>query len=319
MIELRQLRYFLVIVEQQSLTRAAGVLRVAQPALSGHVRRMEAHLGAALLLRTPRGVQPTEAGQALARHARLILDQLALAEEEIRGQRDDPAGLVRLGLPGTVGQILAVPLIRAVRARHPRIELRVAEAMSGFVRDWLKEGRIDIAVLYEDAAGPGLSAERLLEEELVVVGAPARAAGMPDGSLPLARALQADLILPGEGHGLRALLEREAAALGQSLATVIDVDSYQNIKALVAGGMGWSILPRNAVAAEAAQGTLRLWPVCEPPLRRHVHLVHAAGRPVTGAVTAVLDLARDTLRALVRDGTWQGARLVEGPPAVGGR
>lgn len=311
MIELRQLRYFLAIVEQGSLTRAAEVLRVAQPALSGHVQRMEAHLGTALLLRTPKGVQPTEAGQALARHARLILDRLALAEEEIRGQRDDPAGLVRLGLPGTIGQILAVPLIRAVRARHPRIELRVAEAMSGFVRDWLDEGRIDIGVLYEEAAGRGIRTERLLEEELVVLGAPARAAEMPGGALPLSVALRAGLILPGKGHGLRALLDAQAAALGQPLATRIDVDSFQNIKALVAEGMGWSILPRHAVAAEAARGALRIWPIRDPQLRRHVHLAHTTGRPVTGAVAAVLGLARETLRSLVQDGVWTGAALAE--------
>lgn len=317
MIELRQLRYFLAIVEQGSLTRAAEVLRVAQPALSGHVRRMEAHLGTPLLLRTPKGVQPTEAGQALVRHARLMLDQLALAEEEIRGQRDDPAGLVRLGLPGTIGQILAVPLIRAVRARHPRIELRVAEAMSGFVQDWLEAGRIDIAVLYEEAAGRGIRTERLLEEELVVIGAPARAAEMPQGALPLAAALRAGLILPGEGHGLRALLEAQAAVLGQPLATLIDVDSYQSIKALVAEGMGWSILPRNAVASEAARGALRIWPIRDPQLRRHVHLAHAARRPVTGAVAAVLELARDTLHGLVRDGTWTGAAPVAAPGQKG--
>ena len=133
---------------------------------------------------------------------------------------------------------------------------------------------------------------------------------MAGGALPLAEALRAGLILPGEGHGLRALLDAQAAALGQPLATRIDVDSYQNIKALVAEGMGWSILPRQAVAAEAARGTLRIWPIRDPQLRRPVHLAHDAGRPVTGAVAAVLGLARDTLRALVRDGTWTGAALV---------
>ena len=287
MIELRQLRYFLAIVEQASLTRAAEVLRVAQPALSGHVQRMEAHLGTALLLRTPRGVQPTEAGLALARHAQIMLDQMALAAEEIRGRRDDPAGLVRLGLPGTIGQILAVPLIRAVRRRHPRIQLRVAEAMSGFVRDWLGSGRIDIAVLYEEAAERGIRTERMLEEELVFLGQPARAEaeGMPGAgtSLPFRALLRKDLILPGEGHGLRALLDGQAAAAGHPLATLIDVDSYGSIKALVAEGLGWSILPRNAVAAEAAQGSLRAWPIRDPCLRR------AASRMLGGAGLVVLD------------------------------
>ena len=73
MIDMRQLRYFVAIVEQGSLSRAAEFLRVAQPAPSLHVRNMEADLGTALLFRSPRGVEPTEAGSILLRHARTFL------------------------------------------------------------------------------------------------------------------------------------------------------------------------------------------------------------------------------------------------------
>ena len=129
-------------------------------------------------------------------------------------------------------------------------------------------------------------------------------------SLPFRALLRKDLILPGEGHGLRALLDGQAAAAGHPLATLIDVDSYGSIKALVAEGLGWSILPRNAVAAEAAQGSLRAWPIRDPCLRRHVHLAHSAQRPMASAVAAVLALARETLRGLVATGAWTGAELV---------
>src|SRR5690606_260802 len=150
--DIRQLRYFVAIAEQGSFSRAAALLHIAQPALSLHVRNMEFDLGTPLLFRSPKGVVPTEAGEILLRNARIIIDQLAIAEEEIRGHDNDPSGEVRLGLPGTISQILAVPLITAARTRYPKIKLRIAEAMSGFVLEWMRDARIDLAILYRDVS-----------------------------------------------------------------------------------------------------------------------------------------------------------------------
>ncbi|MFV0383478.1 LysR substrate-binding domain-containing protein [Paracoccus sp. (in: a-proteobacteria)] len=314
MIDLRQLRYFVAIVEQGSISRAAGVLHVAQPALSLHVRNMEAHLGTALLFRTPRGVEPTEAGTILLNHARVILDQLTVAEEEIRGNLSDPSGDVRLGLPGTIAQILAVPLITATHRRYPKIRLRIAEAMSGFVLEWLRDGRVDLAVLYGGAEEQGIAAQPVLEEELQFF-APAQPA--PDEALPPSGGLIAfrqvagmPLILPGEGHGLRDQLERVAITVDTALNVMIDVDSYANIKALVHEGLGCSILPRNAIAADAAAGSLRAWQIAGPAIRRRVFLAHSSERPMTNAVATIRNLARDTLRDLARNDEWAGAALV---------
>ncbi|ANG99490.1 LysR family transcriptional regulator [Brucella pseudogrignonensis] len=313
--DMRQMRYFVAIVEHGSFSRAAEFLHVAQPALSLHVRNMEADLETPLLFRTPRGVQPTEAGTILLRHARTILDQLTVAEEEIRGHQNDPEGEVRLGLPGTIGEILGVPLITAVHLRYPRIKLRIAEAMSGFVQQWLREGSIDLAVLYGEVAETGIRTEALLEEPLQFFGAPALAErdGLPPSgtALPFPDATRLPLILPGEGHGLRELLKRHARADDLGLNTVIEVDSYNNIKSLVCEGFGYSILPENAIAAEVAAGRLAHWPIISPALRRTVHLAHPGERPMTNAVRVVQDLARETLRDLARNRRWIGATGLE--------
>lgn len=94
--DLRQLRYFVTIVEMGSFSRAAHRLRVAQPALSQHVRNMELDLGVELLFRSPQGVRPTEAGETLVRHARLILGQMEVAREAVRRGQAEPEGEVRL-------------------------------------------------------------------------------------------------------------------------------------------------------------------------------------------------------------------------------
>jgi len=309
--DIRQLRYFLAMVDEGSISKASHRLAVAQPALSFHLRNMEAEIGAALLTRSARGVAATEAGQILARAARDIIARLEAAEHEIRGRIAEPSGEVRLGLPGTISQILAVPLIRAVADRHPGVKLRIAEAMSGFLGDWLGKDEIDLAVLYLPPASL-VTAGPVLSEELCLIGPARPMTGIraPSGSaVSLSRIVSLPLILPSSNHGLRVLLERRAAEQGLEIGTVTDVDSYGSIKELVGQGSGFSVLPVNSVAEEVASGRLRSWSVTRPALRREVHIVVAAGRPRSIALDAVQAICRDVLIDLVRTGRWKGARL----------
>ncbi len=309
--DVRQLRYFIAIVEQGSFSRAATVLRIAQPALSLHVRNMEAHLGAPLLFRSPKGAVPTEAGEILLRNARIIVEQLAITEEEIRSNESDPRGLVRLGLPGTISEILSVPLITAARQRYPGIQLRIAEAMSGFVLEWMRDARIDLAVIYRKVSGDGLSTEELLEEELAFFGP---AGGLNDGeTLPapgtrvsLAGVAGLPLIVPGEDHGLRLLLDHHAEVAGVDMNVAIEVDSYTNIKKLVAAGFGCSVLPLHSISGEVAEGALQSWTIDGPPIRRPVHLACSVERPMTNAVAAIRDFIPELVRDLAREGAWGG-------------
>ncbi len=99
--DIRQLRCFLATVEEGSLSAAALKLQLAQPSLSQSVAKLEEELDVQLLIRTPRGVTPTESGQALANHARAILEALALAEQDVRHFGGEPKGVVSIGLPSS--------------------------------------------------------------------------------------------------------------------------------------------------------------------------------------------------------------------------
>ncbi|WP_051329195.1 LysR family transcriptional regulator [Geminicoccus roseus] len=311
--DLRQLRYFIAIVEQGSFSKAALTLHVAQPALSLHVRNMEADLGTPLLFRSPQGVVPTEAGEILLRKARLIVEQFEAVRQEIEGHEAEPSGEVRLGVPGTISQILAVPMITEVRRLYPKIKLRIAEAMSGFVLEWLRENRIDLGILYLPVEDRGLTSRSVLSEELTLFAPAARIGVCTDqpgeGPVAYADVAHLPLILPSPGHGLRQLLEDKATARGLLLNSVIDVDSYGNIKELVEAGLGYSILPTQAIAKEVQAGRLRTWRVENPLLRRTVHLVHPADRPMPNAVAAIEQVCRTTLARLVESGRWDGGQL----------
>jgi len=320
--DLRQLRYFQAIVEQGSFSRASELLNVAQPALSLHVRNMEAALGTALLFRSPQGVVATEAGQTLLRHARIIIDQFAIAEHDLKGRDVEPSGEVRLGLPGTISQILSVPLIIEARRKFPKIKLRIAEAMSGFVMDWIREARVDLAVLYTPVSDRVLASSSILTEDLWLLGPVTQMQGVAapeSGRCTYKRAARLPLVLPSIDHGLRALLEKQASQHALSLNTVIEVDSYTNIKELVEVGMGYSILPFNSIAREVQDGRLRAWKIARPELKRAVHLVHPIDRPLTHAVERIEALCRMTLLDLAATGRWQGARALKQQPASSAR
>ena len=304
--DLRQLRYFVTIVEEGSFSKAALRLRIAQPALSHHVRTMEQDMKVELLFRTPQGVRPTESGETLERHARMILAQMDVAMEAVKARQTEPEGEVRVGLPGTVSQMLCVPLINEARRRYPKIKLRVAEAMSGYVLDWLLKGKIDLGVLYRRATDRGLSSVHLFSEELCLVGPvkPFDHPLPPDGTIEFQSMTDLPLILPSRGHGLRDLLDERALAEGVILETDIDIDSYNQIKLLVEGGLGYSILPRAAIQPEVTRGRLLGWPIGTPPLSRDLHLVRPNDRPLSRAVQAIEELTNTVLIKLVQDGIW---------------
>ncbi|NKX65962.1 LysR family transcriptional regulator [Labrenzia sp. 5N] len=309
--DIRQLRYFLEIVAQGSLTRAAESLHVAQPALSLHLKNMEEQLGTRLLTRSRSGVTPTEAGDLLLQRARAILEDLARTEDDIRNLETDPSGIVRIGLPGTISAMVSLPLILAARDRFPRITLNITEAMSGFVGDWLSEGKIDLAVLYSRSKDARIRSELLLEEELVVLW-PADAERPQE--MNMAALDNVPMVLPSGAHGLRVLIDRTFQALGFAPEIAMEIDSFNNIKRLVAAGFGPSILPLYAVTEEVAAGSLRVSRIAAPGLWRGAHLMSPGGRPVTRALEAVHALLREVILDLRDKGAWAASR----PPQVSG-
>lgn len=309
--DLRQLRYFLSIVERGSFSKAAEVLNIAQPALSLHVRNMEADLGVKLLFRGPRGVTTTEAGDILLRHARSMVDQVSQIREEILEHEAEPVGIVHIGLPVTVSETLSVPLLLAAQKRYPKVQLQVAEAMSGFVLDWVRDLRVDFAILYIPVKDSELDCECVLEEDLWLLGPPGPMPGEikpTRGAVSFEQIAKLPLVLPSESHGLRSLMEKEAKRLNVKLGPVLEMDSYSNIKGLVEAGAGYSILPFNAIAREVTAGRLLTWKIKEPGLSRYVYMIKPSDRPLTNATRAIYDLVNETILMLINTGKWNGVR-----------
>jgi LysR family nitrogen assimilation transcriptional regulator len=208
--DIRQLRYFIAIAEEGSLSAAAQRLNVAQPSLSQHVLTLERDLGVTLLDRSPRGVTLTQSGEILLSHARELTLALERAVDSVRRSGAEPVGEVSFGLPSSVSMVLSVPLAETVRLELPQVRLRAIEAMSGFIQTWLEDQSIDLGILYDVGSVRHLTHRQLMTEELHFFSAPdawpfRNRAG---SAVRLRDMAPVELVLPSKHHGLRTMIDR---------------------------------------------------------------------------------------------------------------
>ena len=162
--ELRQLRYFVRVVEAGSIGRAAMSLGMVPSALSQKISRLEAALSTRLLQRSASGVVPTDAGLAFFRQAQLALrhaDDAVTAAQQAR-----LAGHVSVGLPSTTAAILGAPFLQAMNERYPDIRLHLVEALSGHLADMLNGRLLDLAIVFHAESARRWSIMPLLDEPL---------------------------------------------------------------------------------------------------------------------------------------------------------
>ncbi len=290
--ETRDFRYFLKAVELESVSRAAAALGITQPALSRQIQALEGELGRALLRRTGRGVQPTEAGVRFAAEAGKILAELDALPAALRHGPAAPSGLVSLALPASISDGLLPDLYATLRQRFPGIALRVSEAATGAAMELLKARTVDVAILHHRADFGRLAVERLIDEPLCLVSAAGRAISA-EPMIPLAALERIDLILPTEASGLRALLEAEAARQGLKLSVAVELDLVAAIKNLVMAGLGHTVLPAFTVAREAAAGMVAVRRIGAPPLARRLVIGRLAHRPQSFAAREVIAAVRE--------------------------
>jgi DNA-binding transcriptional LysR family regulator len=295
-VELRQIQYFVVVARQQSFSRAAEAVGVAQPALSQQMKRLEAELGVTLLDLSSRPVRLTEAGVAFQARAERMLAEAGLAREEMREFAGVGRGRLVVGaLPALAGLWLP-PVLGRFHATYPRIELGLREANTEELSRLLGAGELDLALLH---AVPGLytggpSYRGLVMEELVVVVPPAHGlAGRPSVEL---RALRDErFVLLTRGSGLSHTILAAATAEGFTPEVVAECASMTTLRALVAEGIGISIIP--ALPARAA-GPPVAAVALRPALPAHAAAVAWRGdsRPSAPA-EALLGVIRDQVAA----------------------
>lgn len=325
--ELRQLRYFVRIVEMGSMSRAARELDVVQSALSQQITRLESELAVRLLQRTPRGVVPTEAGVAFFREAQLALRH---ADQAVRSaQQSRLSGSVSLGLAPTTATILALPLMQAMRTRYPDVRLHMVESMSGHLAEMLNARALDMAVLFDSRlhgneagpAGPGPArsgqsrpggrrwqVHPLIEERLFLIRSRRHPQiGVLPASMALADLALEPLILPTGQHGLRSTLDTAFAQARFTPHVVLEVDSLSMVMAAVDAGLGsslqpWAAMGRFEDAAQRFESAL----ITDKDAQRTNLLCSLSEDELSPAALAARVVLVDCVRELVQSGAWSG-------------
>ncbi|WP_394437338.1 LysR family transcriptional regulator [Streptomyces sp. SGAir0957] len=298
--ELRQLRYFVRVVEEGGFTRAAERLHLAQPGLSAQIRQLERELGQPLLDRSGRSVTPTEVGRAVLPHARAAL----AAAESVRQTVDAFTGLLRgrvtLGLvSGATGHAFDIAALLAdFHASCPSVEVALTEDTSERMQAAVLAGELDLALVgtADDAAPPGAVFQMVIDVPLVA----AVASGDPlldrdrDAGVALADLRDRPLLCLPRGTGVRAALERGCAQAGFRPRIAFEAATPDTLLQFAARGLGIAVLPADEDASplEGQPPGLR---IVRPEMRARIALAWRAGGPSSPAARALLDRLRAAL------------------------
>lgn len=299
--DIRQLRYFLGVVEAGSFTKAAARLHVAQSALSLHVRQLEEGFGASLLIREKGGIRVTDHGAKLVEHARIILRQVALAEADLTNKNTSPAGEVTVGIPSGAARVMVSELLAAAKEVIPNVSLKIVEGMTGPLEEWMNAGRFNLAVLYRMADSIG-GYDELAREEFCLVAHP----NMPPFTNPieLADLFAFPLAVPMPVNNVRRSVADAIDRFGCTLDIRFEVDSLSTILRMVAEGKAYSILTPAAIHNEVRSGLVKAIKVVNPVISRSVVLATNTRDERLPAVKATRSVLINVVRELVQIGDW---------------
>lgn len=303
----RDLRLFVAAYEERSFTAAAERENATQSGVSQHIRKIEERHGCRLFLRGKGAVVPTPAGDALYRHALLLLRGQEEAVRALRAHAGGLEGEVQVGLMPTLTRCALAPAIDRFQGLHPNVVLRVTEAYSAALLAQVRAAELDFAVVPAFPGDVGLRLSPFLRTPEVLVSRagsglahlePVRLADLP----PLS------LVLPGPANTRRRTIETYLASQRVRIARLLELDAMLGTLDLVAG-TGWvAILPGVMMAAEAsAREAPRLFtvnPLAEPPLPLDLVLVEPARRALSPAAAAFLSVLEEETRR--RNAVWGG-------------
>jgi LysR family nitrogen assimilation transcriptional regulator len=305
--DIKQLNALLVVADVGSVTRAAEILHIVQPAVSRQLRLLEEDMGVQLFDRGRHGMTLTESGQILVEYARRAIHELDRARAEIQPTSGAVKGIVTIGLLPSTSDLLASALVSAISISHPGIRLRILTGYAGHLQDWLESGEVDTALLYDPKPSPTMQIKPLLQERLWIVGSVG--AGLrPDQPVELVDFDGEPLILPSPPHGLRSLVDHACSIAGIKLTIVAETNSMNVQRSLVLGGHGFTILPSISVVEDVARGLLSAAPLTGPALQRKIVLALPKTRRITSAVRCVVTALENEMKDAVSRGDWLEAK-----------
>src|SRR5262245_57516038 len=302
--DLNQLEYFLRVAELGSINRAAKELGLSQPTLSRSLSQLEHDLGQQLVVRCRTGITITEAGSILASRGLALLREAGAIREELA---NDPAGRVVVGMPAALRHLVTLPALQVMRSKSPGTAVRVHEGFNVFLRDMLKHGLLDIAVIaMEQASEASIAPEMLVREPLVLV----RSVKLPPPHDParIEDVVEFPLALPGRPNAVRGIVERAIRERRLTASVPLEPENPGLCLEFVRCGLVGQTVTLRSVLVERDTSGVRVVPVAGREL--HWAFVVHRQRHHMAPVRRLAGIIKSTIADAVRSGPWSGASIV---------
>jgi DNA-binding transcriptional LysR family regulator len=288
---------FIAVADRKSVSAAAEVMHLSQPAVTAQIKKLEDGLGASLFLRSVQGMRLTSKGAQLYSYARDIARLLAEAQSAV-AEGNEPVGRLKMAASTTIASYVLPAALTAFCRTYPRIELELAVGNTEEVLQRVRDGLYPVGLVEGLPHAPQLRLKPFVDDELVLirgVGARAEEIGRKTKSLRRARDLAAMPIIWREaGSGTRAVTERALRAAGvnpRKLSHEKVIGGTEGIKAAVAAGLGIAFVSRWSIQDELAHGQLAVIPLVDLTIPRTFHWAFPAGAlpSAASAVTRYLE------------------------------
>jgi DNA-binding transcriptional LysR family regulator len=288
---IHQLAVFHAVAEQSSLTRAAALLFISQPAVSKQLRELERSLGMALFHRLSTGVRLTEAGELLLGYSRQIFALEHEAESALRELHNLERGHLRIGASTTIGTYILPPACARFGRQYPKVEIALDIDNSRAIIERLRAGRIDLALVEGPLQDDEFVRDEIGHDELVPIASPFHPLCCLR-EISFEKLAEQPLLAREDGSGTRAVLQESFEARGLSPHIKMTLGNTEAIKRAVAAGVALAWVSRLAIENEEKTGTLKILGGPELAIERSLFRVRVAGRYESRAVREFLRMLK---------------------------
>lgn len=292
------LQTFMLIVDKKSLTKAARVLHLTQPAVSKQLNSLEKYYGTSLLHRTSRHMEVTEAGKMVYEYSQQILSKINESLADVQALQKDLYGSLLLGASSIPGEYILPAALGRFQALHSQVKVKLEIADSTEIGQLLQDGKIEAGMIGVILENPVLKQEHIFEDELVVI-ASSQHPLTKKKSIALEDFLEERVIFREAGSGTRLVIENKLIEKGiapDSLKTRLELGSTEAVINAVAAGLGISLVSRFAVQNRIKAGEIAVLPIDDLPLERGLYFITRRDQVISPLVEAFYNFLKDYLR-----------------------
>jgi len=299
--DLRHIRCFVAAYEEGSFSKAAKREHSTQSGVSICIQQLEATVSHKLFDRVAAGVVPTTAGRHLYACCTDVLKALQATQQRMHDLDGHFMGSINLGFPPSMFKLALPKMLPQYMSDHPFVDLRLAEAYSGTLNEWVVSGEIDAAIVTKPPTDLGLETSHFFRDRLLLVkkkGGQSNGGGYKKGFFDAGNLRNLNLILPSSRHSMRQMIENAVQLGNGGSARVLDIDGMLGTLELVRNTDWATIAAKIVVDEEVREGKLEAQPIGNPELWLDLFLVQVKSVSLPAACRDFLQRLKKTLEQI---------------------